>query len=83
MCLREYTEEEIKEMFREDGIEVGFERGLKRGREQGIEQGIAATNKNHIINLLRKGKSPEEIQDLLDIPLDEIVKIKDRELTTV
>ena len=79
MCLREYTEEEIKEMFREDGIEVGFERGLKRGREQGI----AATNKNHIINLLSKGKSPEEIQDLLDIPLDEIVKIKDRELTTV
>ena len=63
MCLREYTEEEIKEMFREDGIEK--------------------KKKKIIINLLRKGKSPEEIQDLLDIPLDEIVKIKDRELTTV
>ena len=63
MCLREYTEEEIKEMFREDVIEK--------------------KKKKIIINLLRKGKSPEEIHDLLDIPLDEIVKIKDRELTTV
>ena len=71
MCLREYSEEEIKEMFREDGF------------ESGMEQGIAATNKKHIINLLSKGKSPEEIHDLLDIPLDEIVTIKDRELTTV
>ena len=79
MCLREYSEEEIKEMFREDGIEVGFERGL----EQGIEQGIAVTNKNHIINLLRKGKSPEEIHDLLDISLEEIVKIKNQERAPV
>ncbi|MBR0131446.1 MAG: hypothetical protein IJM14_00015, partial [Lachnospiraceae bacterium] len=63
MCLREYTEEEIKEMFREDGIEQ--------------------TNKKIIVKLLSKGKSPEEIHDLLDIPLEEIVKIKDRELTPV
>jgi len=67
MCLREYSEEEIKEMFREDGIEEGF--------EQGMEQGLAEATKRYVVLLLNKGKTTEEIHDLLDIPLEEVIRI--------
>ncbi|MBP3238273.1 MAG: hypothetical protein J6M24_04160 [Lachnospiraceae bacterium] len=71
MCLREYSEEEIKEMFREDGIEEGFEQGM----EQGLEQGLAEATKRYVVLLLNKGKTTEEIHDLLDIPLEEVIRI--------
>ena len=53
MCLREYSEEEIKEMFKEDGI----------------EQGIYSTRLSDIRKLMEKqGISSSEAMDIFDIP---------------
>lgn len=53
MCLREYSEEEIKEMFKEDGI----------------EQGIYSTRLSDIRKLMEKrGLSSSEAMDVFDIP---------------
>ena len=43
-------------------------------KEKGIEEGL---ERYRIIEtLLRKGKTPEEINELLEIPLDQIEKVK-------
>ena len=36
-------------------------------------------NRDNVLRLLSKGKSPEEINDLLDIPMEEILSIRDEE----
>ena len=46
-------------------------------KEKGIEEGIA----RNIKTLLKKGKTPEEINELLEIPLDEIEKVEASLLT--
>ena len=53
MCLKEYSEEEIKEMFKKDG------------REEGIEE----TRISDVKNIMKKlGMTVEQALDLLDIP---------------
>ena len=49
-----------------------IQKGLELGRTQGLEQGITKS----ISALLRKGKTVEEIADLLDLSLDYVQKIK-------
>ena len=52
MCLKEYSEEEIKEMFKKDG------------REEGIEE----TRISDVKNIMKKlGMTVEQALDLLDI----------------
>ena len=76
----------IREEALEDGITIGEERGIAIGEERGIaigeERGIAIgeergvnIGKAHLINkMLSKGKSPEEIAELTDVPLEDILK---------
>ena len=80
----------IREESLEDGITIGEERGIAIGEERGIaigeERGIAIgesrgiaigeerVNERLINKMLSKGKSPEEIADLTDIPLEDILK---------
>ena len=33
MCLREYSEDEIKDMFKRDGLEEGLQRGRLEGHQ--------------------------------------------------
>jgi len=40
MLYKRFTEEEIKELYMEDGFNIGLERGMKQGIEQGMKQGI-------------------------------------------
>jgi hypothetical protein len=63
VCLTEYNEEVFVNGIREDG------------RAEGFEDGLAAGRVNSIRTLLRKGKSPAEIHDLLDYPMEEIVEV--------
>ena len=49
-----------------------IQKGLELGRTQGLEQGITKS----ISALLRKGKTVEEIADLLDLSLDYVQKIQ-------
>ena len=54
------------------GLELGRTQGLEQGISQGISQGLAQS----VSALLRKGKTVEEIADLLDLSLDYVQKIK-------
>lgn len=53
-------------------LELESDRLIQKGLEQGISQGLAQS----ISALLRKGKTVEEIADLLDLSLDYVQKIK-------
>ena len=55
--------------------EEGLEQGLEQGIEQGLERGITQKQEEVIFKLYQKGKSVEEIADLLDLSIDEVRKI--------
>jgi predicted transposase YdaD len=50
--------------------------------ERLVNQGRSEGRAESIERLLRKGKSPEEIHDLLDYPMEEILRVE-RELSAV
>ena len=54
------------------GRTQGLEQGLRQGRTQGLEQGIA----KNVRTLLHKGKTVEEIADLLDLTVEYVKKIQ-------
>lgn len=56
------------------GIEKGIEKGLQQGIEKGIEKGREQQQIEMIMRLDKKGKSTQEIADLLDIDLKEVTK---------
>ena len=53
-------------------MQASREEGRKEGREEGKKEGVAST----ITNMLRKGKSPEEIADMTGEDLKEIQEIQ-------
>ena len=53
-----------------------MEEGRKEGREEGRREGEQA-RRQLIISCLRKFKSCEVVADILDIPVEEVQKIKD------
>lgn len=55
-------------------IQEGMRRGLMQGRTQGLEQGIA----KNVRTLLHKGKTVEEIADLLDLTVEYVREIQDK-----
>ena len=55
--------------------EKGFEEGIEKGIEIGSANASANERARMIKRLLKKGKTPEEINELLDIPFDEIEKV--------
>jgi len=65
MCLTEYDEAETMEMFREEGREEGLKEGLREGQSR------------IIMKMLEKGKSPAEIADLCDLPIELVSKVED------
>jgi predicted transposase/invertase (TIGR01784 family) len=71
MDLREklYLE---REEGREEGWKKGKEEGREEGRAEGLSEGLAMRNEQLIRSLSRKGKSPEEIADLLDLEIEKV-----------
>jgi predicted transposase/invertase (TIGR01784 family) len=61
---------------KEEGIVIGKEEGIVIGKEEGIaigeEKGRDLRNKELILKLFQKGKTANEISELLDIPLPEV-----------
>ena len=53
-------------------MQASREEGRKEGREEGKKAGVASI----ITNMLRKGKSPEEIADMTGEDLEEIQEIQ-------
>jgi predicted transposase YdaD len=50
--------------------------------ERLIREGISQANADTITRMLKKGKTPQEIHDLLDYPMEEIEQVT-RKLQTV
>jgi hypothetical protein len=59
-----------------------FETESERLVREGISKGISQANADTITRMLKKGKTPQEIHNLLDYPMEEIEKIT-RKLQTV
>ncbi|MCR5221856.1 MAG: hypothetical protein K6D90_03250 [Lachnospiraceae bacterium] len=73
MCLTEYNEAETMEMFKEEGIEEGIKEGIK----QGIKQGISLRDKQKIEEMLRRGKTVQEIADFCNYPFEQVKAVED------
>lgn len=74
--LHEYTIKEATEKATKEGIEKGIEQGI----EQGIEKGIKQAEKEMILKLSGKNKSPNEISELLDIEISKVQNILNEEI---
>jgi hypothetical protein len=59
-----------------------FETESERLIRESISQGISQANADTITRMLKKGKTPQEIHDLLDYPMEEIEQVT-RNLQTV
>lgn len=55
------------------GMEKGLQKGMERGMEQGLEQGIET-----VIKQLLSSQSPEQVANLIQLPLDKIMHIKNK-----
>jgi predicted transposase YdaD len=76
VLLTEYNAKHQRKLDRRDaraeGRAEGLTEGLSRGRSEGRTEGRAES----IERLLRKGKTPEEIHELLDYPMEEILRVE-------
>ena len=83
MTHLDYTWEKREQMIRkeefEEGVAEGMERGIAQGMERGIEQGVEQGRVQILAELvcskLKKGKTPEEIADALEEPVENVQKI--------
>ena len=87
MTHLDYTWEKREQMIRKEefedgmeqgiaqGIERGMEQGIERGMERGVEQGSLQRLVNQVCSKLKKGKTPGEIADALEEPVENIQKI--------
>ena len=79
MTHLDYTWEKREQMIRKEEFEEGMERGIAQGMEQGIEQGVEQGRVQILAEIicskLKKGKTPEEIADALEEPVENIQKI--------
>ena len=55
--------------------ELDYNSAIKSAKEEGLEQGVLQNKKEVIFKLFKKGKSFEEIADLLDLSIDEVKEI--------
>lgn len=56
--------------------ENGLEKGRQEGRQEGIQEGIQEARQDIIINVLKNGKTPEEIADFMGIAIEEVKEIE-------
>jgi hypothetical protein len=55
-----------------------YERGIQQGMQQGIQQG---RHEGMILGALMSGKTPEEVSKMLNLPLEEIKKVQEQQMT--
>ena len=59
-----------------------YERGIQQGMQQGIQQGIQqGRHEGMILGALMSGKTPEEVSKMLNLPLEEIKKVQEQQMT--
>ena len=72
MLTLEYNEEVAKRVEREEALEEGRLEGERKERRKAEE-----ARKLLIINNLRKGRPCDIVAEFLDVPIEEVEKIKD------
>jgi len=73
------TEEMIKQdPFFEMGLKRGLEKGKEIGLKEGEKRGIEIGQKLLIERLIKKGRSLEEISEFLNIPIEDIKKLLEK-----
>ena len=82
--IQRYSHIEWSEPFQEEASKMtGFgdmiyERGIQQGMQQGIQQG---RHEGMILGALMSGKTPEEVSKMLNLPLEEIKKVQEQQMT--
>ena len=85
MCLTEYNEAETMQMFKEEGraegrvegLEEGRAEGREEGRKEGIALGMVKRDEEKITEMLRRGKTVEEIVEFCNYPNEQVRRIAD------
>jgi predicted transposase YdaD len=72
VLLTEYNAKHQRKLDRRDARAEG----RIEGRAEGRLQGYTEANAKIIKTMLRKGKTPEEIRDLLDYSMEEIEQVE-------
>ena len=78
--IQKYSHIKWSEPFqKEAGKMTGFgdmiyERGMRTGEQKGIQRGM-------ILGALMSGKTPEEISKMLNLPLEEIKRVQEQQMT--
>ncbi len=68
----ELLEEEAERRGMERGFAKGIEKGMEKGKIEGKNEGEAEERERNIIRLYLNGFMPLQISELLDIPIDTI-----------
>lgn len=86
--IQRYSHIEWSEPFQEEASKMtGFgdmiyERGIQQGMQQGMQQGIQqGRHEGMILGALMSGKTPEEVSKILNLPLEEIKKVQEQQMT--
>ena len=59
-----------------------YEKGMRTGDQKGIQQGIQqGRHEGMILGALMSGKTPEEVSKMLNLPLEEIKKVQEQQMT--
>ena len=65
-----------QDIWFKQGEQIGFERGERQGEQIGFERGERQRDREKITDMLRRGKTPEEIADFCAYPMDLINEIQ-------
>ena len=58
-----------------------YEKGMRTGEQNGIQKGIQqGRHEGMILGALMSGKTPEEVAEMLNLPLEEIKKIQEQQI---
>jgi len=55
-----------------------YEKGMRTGEQKGKQQG---RHEGMILGALMSGKTPEEVSKMLNLPLEEIKKVQEQQMT--
>ncbi len=61
------------------GLKKGEQKGLKKGKQEGLKKGIQKAKNDAVLNLYKNGVSLELIVNSLELPMDTVLKIIQKE----
>lgn len=86
--IQKYSHIEWSEPFEEEASKMtGFgdriyEKGMRTGEQNGIQKGIQqGRHEGMILGALMSGKTPEEVSKMMNLPLEEIKKVQEQQMT--